>query len=265
MPDNVPCLQIDAFTSEPFRGNPATVCLLEHSRSADWMQRVAAELNQTETAFVRAEGDELQLRWFTPRVEVDLCGHATLAAAHALWSEGCLEESSPIEFQTRSGTLTARKRDPWIELNFPATPATEVPTAAELLSALGIETAWCGQSSADYLIVVPNESIVRGLQPDLARLAQIPTRGVIVTAKSDDARWDFVSRFFAPACGIDEDHVTGSAHCCLAPYWSSVLGKDRLTGYQASRRGGIVQTELADDRVLLRGKAITIWRGELLV
>jgi len=255
-------LQVDAFTEVPFKGNPAAVCLLDREVDQDWMQAVAAEMNLSETAFLRRDGDGFGLRWFTPAVEVDLCGHATLASAHALWEEGEVAAGEPIRFATRSGVLTASSRDGGIELDFPATPPRPAEAPAGLLEALAAEARWVGRSRFDYLVEVGSEQAVRELAPDLGRLRAIQTRGVIVTAAGSPP-FDLVSRYFAPAYGVDEDPVTGSAHCCLAPFWSDRLGKAELLAYQASRRGGVVSTRLAGDRVALGGQAVTVLRGEL--
>ncbi len=255
---------IDAFASAPFTGNPAAVCLLDENPGDQWMQAVAAEMNLAETSFVRHRTDGYELRWFTPKVEVDLCGHATLAAAHVLWSEGLSSKADPIAFHTRSGVLTCRRLEAGIELDFPATPAVAASAPAELLSLLGCPAEFVGRSSFDYLVVTDTAKRVKALAPDLRTLAAVNCRGVIVTAQSDDAEFDFVSRFFAPAAGVDEDPVTGSAHCCLGPYWGQRLGKLSLVGYQASARGGVVRVMLAADRVLLAGRAVTILRGELV-
>jgi PhzF family phenazine biosynthesis protein len=259
----ITCLQIDAFTDRPFSGNPAAVCLLDTERDAEWMQSVAAEMNLSETAFVRPMQEGFELRWFTPKIEVDLCGHATLASAHALWSEGIVEDTLEIPFQTKSGLLTCRRRDSMIELDFPATPALPAPSDKALSAALGLQPTFVGQSRFDALVVVDSEATVRSLRPDFAALAVLPFRGVIVTSESDDARFDFVSRFFAPSAGVAEDPVTGSAHCCLGPYWGERLGKTKLTGFQASSRGGVVELKLAGERVLLGGQAVTVFRGVL--
>jgi len=257
-------LQIDAFTDRPFAGNPAAVCLLDEERSADWMQAVAAEMNLSETAFVRPLGDGFELRWFTPAIEVDLCGHATLAAAHALWSEGVVTAAAPIRFHTRSGVLTCTQAGEFIELDFPATPAQAAEPPDGLLAALGITPSFVGRSKFDKFVLVESEQVVRALKPDVARLRTIPMRGVMVTSTSDDPRFDFVSRYFAPGAGIDEDPVTGSAHCCLGPFWSERLGKTEMTAYQASARGGVVRVRVNGDRVILGGQAVTVWRGELV-
>lgn len=257
-------LQVDAFTAEPFRGNPAAVCFLGGDRDAGWMQRVAAEMNLSETAFLLRKDDGWSLRWFTPAVEVDLCGHATLASAHALWDENVLSSDDQARFHTRSGLLTAVRDGEWIELDFPATPGTSADAPDGLLSSLGIEKPrYVGRTRFDYLVEVASEDEVRCLSPDYRRLKDISARGIIVTSRS--ASFDFVSRFFAPASGIDEDPVTGSAHCCLVPFWASRLGKSELVAFQASPRGGVLRLRLAGDRVKLAGRAVTVLRGELVV
>jgi PhzF family phenazine biosynthesis protein len=257
------CFHVDAFTDQPFKGNPAVVCLLAEERDANWMQAVAAEMNLSETAFVHPLHDGFALRWFTPATEVDLCGHATLASAHALWTERMVVENESIRFQTKSGLLICTKSGTVIQLDFPATPAEESEPPGGLLEALKVEPIFVGHSKFDQLIQVGSEQVVRELKPDFTRLREISTRGVIVTSKSVDSRFDFVSRCFAPRVGIDEDPVTGSAHCCLGPYWSERLGKTELTGYQASTRGGVVRVRVNGDRVLLGGNAVTVMRGEL--
>lgn len=258
-----PILQVDAFTSEPFRGNPAAVCFLHGPQRDDWMQSVAAEMNLSETAFLLPEGDGYQLRWFTPAVEVDLCGHATLASAHALWESGRLRGDQSARFQTRSGLLTARQVDGWIELDFPSDPPEKCEAPAGLLAALNVKNAAVSRGRFDFLVELDSAAELRELRPDFRALSSVRARGITVTARSDVPEFDFVSRFFAPASGIDEDPVTGSAHCTLAPYWAERLGKSSLVGYQASKRGGIVGVEVKQSRVLLRGKAITVLRGEL--
>ena len=256
-------LQIDAFTDRPFAGNPAAVCLLEDEQGADWMQAVATEMNLSETAFVRPLDDGFELRWFTPAIEVDLCGHATLASAHGLWGEGVVSGTQPIRFHTKSGVLTCTQDGDFIELDFPATPAEEAEPPEGLLDALGAQPSFVGKSKFDLFLLVESEEAVRSLRPDFSRLREISVRGVIVTSTSDDARFDFVSRYFAPGAGIDEDPVTGSAHCCLGPYWSEQLGKTEMTAFQASARGGTVRVRVKGDRVLLGGQAVTVLRGEL--
>jgi PhzF family phenazine biosynthesis protein len=257
-------VQVDAFTAEAFRGNPAGVCVLEEARDAAWMQRVAAEMNLAETAFLESGGDGFGLRWFTPEVEVDLCGHATLASAHVLWESGRAHPPEPIRFHTKSGLLTAERRGDWIELDFPATPEEETSAPPGLAGALGAEPLYVGRSRFDYLAKLDSEEAVARLRPDFARLATIPTRGVIVTARSARPDFDFVSRFFAPAVGINEDPVTGSAHCCLGPFWSRRLGKKNLLARQISARGGVVKVRLEEGRILLAGQAVTVLVGDLL-
>jgi PhzF family phenazine biosynthesis protein len=255
---------IDAFTDRPFAGNPAAVCLLDQQREAGWMQSVAAEMNLSETAFVRPLESGFELRWFTPKIEVELCGHATLASAHALWSDGIVKAGDAIAFQTKSGVLTCRKNGNLIELDFPATPAHVAEPPAGLLEALGANPSFIGKSKYDKFLVVESEQVVRSLRPDFAQLRRIAMRGVIVTSSSSDPKFDFVSRYFAPAAGIDEDPVTGSAHCCLGPFWGERLGKQEMTAFQASARGGVVHVRVKLDRVILGGQAVSVVKGELL-
>jgi PhzF family phenazine biosynthesis protein len=256
---------VDAFADAPFTGNPAGVCPLDAPRDEGWMQHVAMEMNLSETAFLWPEGDGFRLRWFTPTVEVALCGHATLASAHVLWETGTLAKTVVAQFQTQSGVLTAATQDEMIQLNFPAKPIETAPAPAGLSEALGAPMRFVGRNSLDYLVELESEAIVRALAPDTQRLATLPVRGVIVTARAGGERFDFVSRFFAPAAGVPEDPVTGSAHCALGPFWAERLGKTELIGYQASRRGGIVRVQVAGSRVLLSGRAVTTLRGELSV
>ena len=259
---------VDSFTAEPFTGNPAAVCLLDGPEEPSWMQAVAAEMNLSETAFVERRDDGFNLRWFTPVQEADLCGHATLAAAHVLWEEG--EPASRLCFDTRSGILTAaRSPDGAILLDFPAEPVEQAAAPpAGLAAALGADPVWVGCNRLEWFWEVADAAAVRGLRPDFAGVAAacLPLRGVVVTARSDLDRpgADFVSRCFGPATGIDEDPVTGSSHCGLGPLWGERLGKSDLVGYQASARGGYVGVRLAGDRVVLSGQAVTVTRGELL-
>ena len=258
-------VQVHAFTREAFGGNPAAVCVLPRPADSTWMQRVAREMNLSETAFlVGRESGEYDLRWFTPAVEVDLCGHATLASAHVLWEDGHLARDAPAVFHTRSGRLSAMRRGDWIEMDFPAEPAEPVPVPAGLAEALGAAPVHFGRNRFDCLVEVDSEATVRALDPDIRGLAALPVRGVIVTARGETAEFDFVSRFFAPRAGVDEDPVTGSAHCCLGPYWCRRLGRDAFTAWQASARGGVVKVAVAGDRVLLSGQAVTVLHGELL-
>jgi PhzF family phenazine biosynthesis protein len=275
---------VDAFTDQVFGGNPAGVIRLDEppapsgGHSDAWCARVAAELNLSETAFILAtdtEDADFGLRWFTPAVEVDLCGHATLASAHVLFADGL---ASPIRFSTRSGILTvSRQSDGSIAMDFPAQPPTKVDTPPELAAALGTAIGWCGIGGGDYLVELTDEAAVRAVQPDLAALARLPVRGVIVTALSDvpgsddsvarrrqtAGGADFVSRFFGPAVGVPEDPVTGSAHTVLGPYWSAKLGRTELTGLQVSARTGLVGVKVEGDRVELTGRAVTVIDGML--
>ncbi len=257
-----PITHVDAFTDKPFGGNPAAVCVLPEPRDAQWMQSVAREMNLSETAFLARGSDGFQLRWFTPSVEVDLCGHATLAAAHALWEEGHLEPGEQARFHTRSGLLTARRDGGWIEMDLPA--KREEPCAPQegIAEALGAAPKYVGRNAYDCIAELDSETTLRGLKPNYSMLAKLPVRGVIVTSLARD--YDFVSRFFAPGSGIDEDPVTGSAHCCLGPFWSSRLGRNEFVAYQASPRGGLVRVRVNGDRVILGGQAVTVLRGELL-
>jgi len=257
--------QVDAFTDRPFSGNPAGVCILERAATEPWMQSVAAEMNAAETAFlVRREDGAYDLRWFTPTVEVDLCGHATLASAHVLWDERILPFNERARFHTRSGELTAWRDAETIRMDFPNEPVVSSAAPTALTAALGVPLFFAGKNRMDWLVEVADEATVNAVRPDLRTLATLGVRGVIVTARSATAERDFVSRFFAPAAGVDEDPVTGSAHCALAPYWAGRLGKAALTGYQASARGGTVWCALEGDRVVLGGRAVTVLRAKLL-
>ncbi|WP_340819494.1 PhzF family phenazine biosynthesis protein [Methanolobus sp. WCC4] len=256
--------QVDAFTDEPFKGNPAGVCILEQAANEEWMQTVAREMNLSETAFLYPDGKGYNLRWFAPDTEVDLCGHATLASAHILWEKDFADKKDVLEFHTKSGTLTASLKDGWIELDFPALLEEESEIPEGLSEALGIEPVYVGRSVFDYIIEVCSEEELRAIDPDLTRLSTITTRGFSVTALSSSDEYDFVSRLFAPAIGIPEDPVTGSAHCCLGPYWMKKLGKNSFTAYQASTRGGVVRVQVKRDRVLLSGKAVTVIEGKIL-
>jgi len=253
--------QVDAFTDRPFAGNPAAVCLLPEPRGADWMLQVAREMNLSETAFLVARPDGFDLRWFTPTVEVDLCGHATLASAHVLWEQGLLRPDDQARFHTQSGVLLARRQGELIELDFPADFEQPVEAPAEIVRSLGIKPVYIGKGREDYLVEVDSESTLRGIQPDFRLMAASSDRGVIVTCKAAAPPYDFVSRFFAPAAGIDEDPVTGSAHCCLACFWHKRTGKSEFRAYQASARGGSLEVALRGDRVLLRGQAVTVLEG----
>ncbi len=264
----IPIWHINAFADRPFNGNPAAVCILDRYSSDQWMQSVAAQMNLSETAFVvpSDEANNFHLRWFTPATEVDLCGHATLAAAHVLLEQKRIDGCSAIRFQTRSGELLCMHSGSRITLDFPATTATkdvDATRAAELLAALGLQEASVFRSVFDLVVVVDDAKLVESLRPDFHALQRLETRGVIVTATSTSMGVDFISRFFAPRCGINEDPVTGSAHCCLAPFWAERLGKTSLVGYQASTRGGTVQCEVIGHRVRLSGGAFTVLEGRL--
>jgi len=266
---SLPIFTVDAFTDRPFAGNPAAVCLLDHERDAAWMQTLAGEMNLSETAFLRQQGDAWSLRWFTPKAEVALCGHATLASAHVLWESGRLAPGTPALFDTLSGRLSARRAEGeretgWIELDFPERRESPHADLPELFAALGVKPVYFGKNAYDYFVEVATASEVRELAPDFAALSKLPVRGVIVTAAADPGTdLDFVSRFFAPGVGVAEDPVTGSAHCCLAPYWGEKLGKGVMVGYQASPRGGTVKVRRQGARVILAGRAVTIVAGTL--
>lgn len=257
--------QVDAFTAEAFLGNPAAVCILPAQAGEGWMQKVAREMNLSETAFLSPAGDAFDLRWFTPTVEVDLCGHATLAGAHILWEEEHLGQEQEARFYTRSGLLTAKRQaGGWKELNFPSEAAQEAVPPEGLLESLGVEALYVGKNRLDYIVEVESAETLRNMKPDFVGLSKFSARGVIVTSLAGTGDFDFISRYFAPSCGIDEDPVTGSAHCCLGPYWQMRLQKSKLTAFQASQRGGIVKVRLAGERVYLGGQAKTVFKGELL-
>ncbi len=289
-----PIYQVDAFTDKPFSGNPAGVCILPKKVSEESMKAVAREMNCSETAFllqVEEAGQEnkpdkdrmaedtqvgkitqagkgktvFSLRWFTPTTEVDLCGHATLASAHILWETGRLLPNQQARFHTRSGMITADQREDWIEMNFPSKPEQPATIPIDFPSVLGAQPKYVGRNQFDYLVEVDNEDVLRGMKPDFFRLAKMPVRGVIVTClPAEPEKYDFVSRFFAPAVGVNEDPVTGSAHACLGWFWGKRLGKTEMTAYQASARGGVVKVRLAGDRVFLSGQAVTVIRGEII-
>lgn len=259
---SVPLFVVDAFASRPFTGNPAAVCLLDHPVDEGWMQSVAAEMNLSETAFVRPIDDGFGLRWFTPTTEAELCGHATLAGAHVLWETKVLDPAEPARFHTRfRGLLTAARAGGEIELDFPADPPEPASLPDGLADALGVTTQESALARAGYLVEVADEDVVVRVRPDFPRLAGYES--VILTSPASRSAADFVSRYFAPRYGIDEDPVTGSAHCALAPYWAARLGRADLVGYQRSARGGIVSVEVRGDRVRLSGPAVTVVRGEL--
>ena len=260
-----PLTWVDAFTDAPFAGNPAAVCVVERPRDERWMQALAREIGLSETAFVEPRGEEFGLRWFTPAIEVDLCGHATLAAAHVLWEEGHVAPDRPARFRSASGTLTARRLDDgWIGLDFPATPAIAGVAPDGLAEGLGARPRWSGRTSqGDWVVELDDEAAVRALAPDMPRLARIEMRGVIVTAPATLEGADYVLRFFGPGSGVDEDPVTGSAQCALAPYWAERLGRNALVAFQASPRGGWLRVRPDGERVGIEGRAVTVLRGEL--
>lgn len=260
----VKLFQVDAFTDVPFKGNPAAVCFPRAGADDEWKQNVAAEMNLAETAFLEAREDGYNLQWFTPVREVNLCGHATLASAHVLWEAGLLAPDAEARFFTKSGILTAKKAGDWIELNFPAVSSRPVDVPGGLEAALGAAPVELRQHDLGYLVVLASEGELRGMRPDVKRLKEFPADAVIVTAAPPGGGYDFISRMFAPRLGIDEDPVTGSAHCVLGPYWKSRTGKDDFTAYQASARGGVVKVSIRGERVALGGQAVTVFRGELV-
>jgi len=257
--------QVDAFTSEPFRGNPAGVCVMDAPAAEAWMQSVAMEMNLAETAFVWPEGETYRLRWFTPTQEVDLCGHATLATSHTLWEAGFLGREIPAVYETRSGRLTARRTEQGITIDLPADPPNEAEVPEALLRALGLQAkpASSGLGRLGWLLELEDASAVRAMTPDFRAMGEASEKPVCATARGS-GKHDFVSRFFAPTMGIDEDPVTGAAHCCLAPYWQEQLKRKGLLGFQASGRGGEVQVLVEGDRVVLTGRAVTVLKGELV-
>jgi len=257
--------KVDAFTDRPFRGNPAAVCILSGPADEGWMQGVAREMNVSETAFLVKRGEDFDLRWFTPTVEVDLCGHATLASAHILWEKGILRPEMEARFHTRSGLLTASRPGEWIELDFPVKNEEPLSDSPPFEQILGVPVVHVARNRFDYLVELASAGMVRALRPDIALLSTLPVRGVIVTSATGAEPYDFVSRFFAPAAGVDEDPVTGSAHCFLAPYWSARLEKNELHAYQESERGGELRLTLRGDRVAIRGKALTVMQGNLTI
>jgi PhzF family phenazine biosynthesis protein len=254
---------VDAFTDKPYAGNPAAVCILDAPADETWMKLVAREMNLSETAFLHPIQGGWSLRWLTPAVEVKLCGHATLASAFTLWETGVLRPGEAARFQTLSGWLTCRRDGDWIEMDFPAKVAAPCEAPPGLSDALGAMPLWVGNSGMDYLVELADEKTVRAVKPKLTALASLPVRGAIVTCRSESPCFDFISRFFAPAAGVNEDPVTGSAHCALGPYWQGKLGISEFTAYQASARGGVVKLSVRGDRVLLRGQAVMMSTVEL--
>jgi predicted PhzF superfamily epimerase YddE/YHI9 len=253
---------VDAFTDNTYSGNPAGVCVLESGKPVKWMQSVAAEMNLSETAFLLKAPEGYMLRWFTPKTEVDLCGHATLASAHLLWETGLCDDDE-ITFHTKSGELGAKRVGRWIELDFPLEMDEETEAPGLLRESLGVPFKYVGKNRMDYIVEVEDEQTVKNLQPDFALMKLMTVRGVLVTATSDKSGFDFVSRCFFPALGIDEDPVTGSAHCCMGPYWAKKLGKRQLSARQISQRGGELRLSVLDERILIYGEAVTVIKGEL--
>lgn len=262
---NIPIYQVDIATTEPFGGNPAAVCLLDEPKPDNWMRLLAREMNLSETAFLLPEGEGYRLRWFTPKVEVALCGHATLASAHILFETGRLAPEQIARFYTLSGLLTAQKCEDFIEINLPSRPVQSTQAPKGLVEALCAQPMFVGKNVDDYLVELDSDERVRTLQPDISAIGRLPARGVIVTARSATEGFDFISRFFAPAVGVPEDPVTGSAHTCLTPYWREKLGKNDMVGYQASERGGVLRVVQRGDRVCISAQSITIFAGELRI
>lgn len=264
MTQEIPLYQIDAFTAEPFRGNPAAVCLLQFAAETEWMQAVAAEMNLSETAFVHPQEEGFGLRWFTPTVEVDLCGHGTLAAVQALVDHGWLKPGDPVQFDTRSGVLCSEWDESGITLDFPRVDACE-GTRAGLADAIGVKPLGAYRSRDSWMVELDSVEAVRNLRPNLSVIASLVPHLLIVTAKAEQDDVDFVSRVFAPASGIAEDPATGSAHCLLAPFWQERMGKDSFRVLQLSERGGEIFCECRGERVILKGQAVTVFRGNLHV
>ncbi|MEA1895924.1 MAG: PhzF family phenazine biosynthesis protein [Euryarchaeota archaeon] len=257
--------QVNSFTNKPFTGNPAGVCILSEDIPDSEMLNIAKEMNLPETAFLQENDTGYNLRWFTPCTEIELCGHATLASAHILWETGDLSPDEIVHFDTLSGELTAKRNGEWIDLDFPAEYETNADAPVEISDALGVQPIYVGKNRFDYIVEVESEEIVRSINPNFGLLKKIPSRGIIVTSRADTDKYDFVSRFFAPAIGVDEDPVTGSAHCCLGPYWESRLNKSRLEAFQSSERGGVVRVEVKSGRVILSGQAVTVIEGEIIL
>ncbi len=254
--------QVDSFTDQPFKGNPAGVCILQEPAAESWMQDLAREMNLSETAFLTPADEGFNLRWFTPALEVDLCGHATLASAHILYETGRLKPDQTARFNTLSGLLKASKTGAWVELDFPVLEDHPIPEPRGLSEALGVAPLYIGESRFDLIVEVKDQETVEQLKPDIGKLSSISARGFIITSRSSNPEYDFVSRFFAPGAGIAEDPVTGSAHCVLAPFWRKRLHKEQFSAYQASARGGVLHIKLAGDRVLISGQAVTVFKLE---
>lgn len=263
MLSNVAIYTVDAFTNQAFKGNPAGVCMTPGAVSEEWMQNVAAEMNLAETAFLHKVDGSYSLRWFTPEVEVDLCGHATLASAHILWTEG-YDDAPELRFMTKSGMLSASREGDWIHLDFPLERDNVCEPPEFLVEALGVPFKYAGRNRLDYIVEVENEDVVKSLRPNKELLKLLEGRGVIVTGRANDQAIDFVSRCFFPGIGIDEDPVTGSAHCCLGPYWQTRLNKNELSALQVSKRGGVLKLKLEGERIRISGQAVTTLKGYLI-
>ena len=256
---------VNTFTEQAFRGNPAAVCILQEEKEEEWMQQIAKETNLPVTAFIHRIQNNYVLRWFTPTTEIPICGHGTLASAYIIWKKGYQEADKQISFHTKSGVLTSQLKGDWVQLEFPAIPEKKIIAPDLLIRALGVNLKYVGENKLDYLVEVDSEEIVRSLKPNIQSIAQLPVRGVIVTSRSNTSEYDFVSRFFSPAQGLNEDYVTGSAHCCLGTYWKRKLQKSEFTAFQASNRGGMLKVNVLDDTVFLSGKAVTIFEGNLTI
>jgi len=256
---------VDAFTSKPFAGNPAAVFILEHELTEQQMKNIAFEMNLSETAYVLKEGDNYNLRWFTPHSEVDLCGHATLASSHILWEKGLHNKNSTIHFQTRSGLLKANMVNGKIELDFPIDEAHQIEVPDDLVKTLGAKPIYLGMTKWSYLAEMDSEETVRNIKPDFDLMETLEAWGLMITARSSTMEFDFVSRFFAPRKGVKEDPVTGSAHCALGPYWMKKLNKNEFTAYQASKRGGVIGVKIEGERVKLTGEAVTVLEGKIRI
>ncbi|MEL6260061.1 MAG: PhzF family phenazine biosynthesis protein [Cyanobacteria bacterium J06626_6] len=262
-------IQVDAFSNRPFQGNPAAVCVTDTPLEENLMQAIAQEMNLSETAFLVPIEGGYHLRWFTPAAEVDLCGHATLASAHVLWQEGYLSADATAKFSTKSGWLSAKQDGDWIAMDFPSQPVTANQyIMPQLVKALCCHSNIRAVSKNDtnYLVELQSESAIGSLQPDFSEMQKLPVQGVIATAAADSGECDFVSRYFAPAVGVDEDPVTGSAHASLAPYWQEKLGKSSMVAKQISARGGILRISCQpENRVQISGRAVTVLKGKLRI
>jgi PhzF family phenazine biosynthesis protein len=257
--------RIDAFTSEPFKGNPAAVCRLDGPADEGWMRNVAKEMNLSETAFFYPIDGGYHLRWFTPKAEVDLCGHATLATAYYLFENEVEPVDKPVRFNTRSGWVSAVPEGDWIVMDFPANPPQQIEEPQRLAEALGVQAiSYVGAYPKAYLVEVADDSVVRSLKPDMQRIQQFPVQKICVTASDSTGHADIVSRLFAPAIGIYEDPVNGNSHTALAPYWSQKLGKTELLSHYASQRGGEVRVHHEGDRVRIAGQAVTSLAGHMV-